>query len=149
MSNESQTEVLEVEDNPAAYAPEYSPDLSRPSEDCFEFHVAKQVHVGQYKEQLLAETGAENSDILVASVSSVLGKPIGEDNKLVVFVVGPKSLDEQTAKRLLDEHEPQDQRSAQAPVKADEKTEGLLQQLRDGETLTTKELSSVLRTLIG
>lgn len=107
------------------------------------FTVDKDVDASQFEDQVAEALGVD-ADTLMTSAST------DAEGKTTVFIYSKDGLDRSKVQKVLKEHEPV---VPVAPLTistapADDEVQALVKSLKDGETLTTKELSTVLKSLL-
>lgn len=116
------------------------------------FETTSPLALGQLVEEIKIATGVE--DLKVASVVEDLDEPVSKSNPATVFVLSDEIKDRSQVQEVLDAHEPsltfEDTRpelpAAKTPIEGDART--ALEKLKDGHTLTTKELSTLIRAVL-
>lgn len=116
------------------------------------FEITTPINLGQLQDEIEEALGFE---VRLASSAPRPFEDASEDNLLTLFVDADEDVDGRTVRGAIDSHRPSDPTAtvpeAKAPAKVgdlDEDTQAAIAKLGEGETLSTKEISKVLKVLL-
>lgn len=120
----------------------------------YEFLATSPVDATGLLNDIVSACKIDSTDLMVGTTIGNLDAGPSEGNPLHVFVVSRKPLDKPTVQDLVDGHEPPVSPVATTPTGVtiasdDPSLPGILDKLGKGQTLSTKEISVVLKGIAG